>query len=309
MPRFVTGMLAGAACLLGASPVSARMSYVPVKLRVVSGVRPFAPVRVNGKPFLFMLHSNARFTVMTTHKNAALAGVTNLIFKDHYGISTPGQVSNLGRASATLERLQVGDRTYSKVPALIFEVPQDPPMDGMLGITWLREQHVMLDYGRKRLGLPQSEEDTEAADHKLLAAGYKAHKMIFDSADKSYFVEGTINGVAVRIGVNTVAENVLDVTLARTAGVELGPVADHYGGPDGAQGDVYFPKRDVEIAIDGQEAAPIRPQIFDTYAYDSAPRPATSDAAHTARLGADFMIANRVVIDFGSETIFIGPQR
>ncbi len=37
----------------------ANIDWVPIQFRQDSGTRPFVPVLMNGKPFLFMVHSNA----------------------------------------------------------------------------------------------------------------------------------------------------------------------------------------------------------------------------------------------------------
>jgi predicted aspartyl protease len=298
-------LAAFAAAVAGVSSVAAAVDYTPIEFRTVSGIRPFVRVMLNGKPFLFMVHSNAGFYVMTTHANAAAAGVDDLVAKDNYGISSAGHLSGLGRANATLRRLQVGAAAAANVPLAVFEAPQDPPMQGMLGVGWLRARRVILDYDRSRIGFPRTPEESAAEDKRLVAEGYVPHPMAWDENGKSYSVHGVVNGTAVDLDVSTVAENILDTAFARRAGIALGPVVDRYGGPKGATGDQYLAKTQISIVLDGQATAPAQPMILDTYAYDTSERAQSPDAVHTARVGADFMLANRAVIDFGTATLFV----
>jgi hypothetical protein len=297
--------LALVAMLAGVSSVEAATSYAPVQFRTVSGIRPFVQVLLNGKPFLFMVHSNAGFYMMTTHANAAAAGVTNLENLDNYGISSPGHLSGLGRAKAVLEQLQVADDKAANVPLLVFEVPQDPPMEGMLGVRWLRAKRAILDYDRSRLALPENPQDSETEDRALAADAYVPHPMIWDETHSIFFVHATVNGTPVDMDVSTVAENGLDIEFARKASIPVGPVVDQYDGPKGSTGEDFIAKKQVSITIDGQQTAPAQPHIYDMYAYDSEERKPDPDAEHLARIGADFMLANQAVIDFGTNTLFI----
>lgn len=134
------------------------------------------------------------------------------------------------------------------------------------------------------------------------------HPLTYDAVNQSYEVEGQINGHNAKLFVSTVMENVVDTAFATIAGVPFGPEIDTYYGPTGSLGSVYIAKRNIDIVVDGQRAVPDRPRIFDTYAYDGEPRPATvPDARHTVRLGADFLLAKQAVIDFGTEMLFLRP--
>jgi len=284
-----------------ASAGSARTSYEPIEFRQVSGTRPFVHVAVNGKPFLFMVHANASFYAMTTHANAARAGIDNLVKKSAYGIESRGKVSELGRADTTLKSLTVGTSSASDVPLTVFEAPQDPPMEGMLGMKWLRDKRVIVDYDQGRVGLPESPDDGKTEDARLVSQGWVAHKMRWDAASGSYYVSGTVNGVATQFQVSTVGANTLDEGFARTAGIAFGPKVDEFAGPAGAVGNVFVAKRPLRVDIDMQHAAPIQPWIWNLDAYGSRKKPGGVQAT----LGADFMLANVAVIDFGTETLLI----
>lgn len=56
--------------LCASSLAQAKTACVPIQFRTVSGIRPFLPVKLNGKPFLFILHANAGFYAMANHANA-----------------------------------------------------------------------------------------------------------------------------------------------------------------------------------------------------------------------------------------------
>jgi hypothetical protein len=187
------------------APAAAEITYVPIKFRQISGTRPFVEVLMNGKPFLFMVHSGAGFYAMTTHANAASIGLSDLVKEQNYGIVSGGHVSELGRAEATLAKLQIGSSEAIDVALSVFETPQEPEMQGMLGIAWLRDKHVIIDYDRYHLGFPQTAADAREEDERITKRGYFAHKMTWDPASDTYSVRGAVNGMATDLRVNTVA--------------------------------------------------------------------------------------------------------
>jgi len=126
--------------------VKAEVSYIPIQFRTVSGIRPFVQASLNGKQLFFMVHSETDFYVMTNHANASIAGPKNLVKTTSFGISAPGHVDNRGRAETTIGELTVGSSRSREVPLSVFETMQDPPMDGMLGVKWLQQQKVIVDF-------------------------------------------------------------------------------------------------------------------------------------------------------------------
>lgn len=279
------------------------INWVPITFRQDSGTRPFIPVLMNGKPFLLMVHSNASFYVQTTHANAASIGLTNLGKEANYGIVKDGQVSSLGKTTATLTSLRVGTKEAKDVRLSVFEIPQTVETNGMLGIGWLRDQKVIVDYDEYRVGLPDSVEASEAEDKELLARGYVGHKMTADPKTHTRFVMGKVDGHAIRLCVSTVAETVVDSEWAKANNVELGPVIDQQGGPAGALVNEYIAKHALSYTVDGQTLPPTQPHSWDLFGYSSTKR---SDESHDeGYIGADFMLANQAVIDFGTETLFL----
>jgi hypothetical protein len=285
----------------------AGMSWVPITFRQVSGTRPFIPVFMNEKPFLMMVHSNANFYVQTTHANAASIGLTGRDKKADYGITKDGQVSPLGRTSAPLESLQVGGRESRHVELSIFEIPQNPPTNGMLGSGWLRDQRVIVDFNLGRVGIPGSPAASQEQDKLLLAQGYVAHKMTWDPKRGTWFVMGTVAGHPIRFCVSTVAQNVVDTEWAKANGVELGPVIDQQGGPAGALVDEYIAKQVLNYTVDGQLTAPAQPHAWDLFAYSSRKR--DTQTYNEGFLGADFLLANQAVVDFGTDTLFLAKWK
>ncbi len=283
------------------SPAS--IDWVTIQFRQDSGTRPFIPVLMNGKPFLLMVHSNASSYVMTTHANAATAGMTDLGKDASYGISSPGHVSDLGIAHTTLASLRISQTEVKDVPLRVHEIPQTPPTDGMLGIQWLRDQHVLVDYDAFRLGIPATPAAGEAEDRRLVAQGWTAHPMIWDPKTDRYYVQAKIDGHDAHLLISTVATIVIDSLWAKNNGEPLGAVVDQGGGPQGSLVDEYVFKHVVSLSIGGQEMAPAWPHSLDLFGYSSEPRPA--DAHEDGYLGADFMLMNSAVIDFGTGVLFV----
>jgi hypothetical protein len=289
------------------SAAEAGVAFVPIQFRNDSGTRPFVPVSMNGKPFLMMVHANAKLYAMTTHANAASIGLADPGKNSNYGISSAGHLSNLGRGEATLASLQVGSSRSSNVALSVFEIPQTPPTDGILGMDWLRDQRAIVDYDEYRLGIPSSLQASRLLDQHLLARGLVAHHMTWDPTTQGFYVICQIGGVTTRMGVSTVAQIVIDSNFARAAGLELGPVVDQNGGPQGALVDSMLFKRQVSVVIDGQKVASAQPLSFDLSAYSSVKQP--TGPHDDGYLGADFMLANQAVIDFGTETLFLALQK
>ncbi len=299
-------MFAGLVWAFAALYASAQVSYVPLEFRTVEGIRPFVSVQLDGAPFVFMVHGNASFYVMTTHANAAKAGVTDTRHDANFGIDAPGHVSSAGLTRTTLKSLKVGDQEDHDVPFSLFEVPV-AGMDGMLGIGWLRANNVIVDYDGLRLGLAKTPEDGHKEDARLVHDGFVAHAMTWDPDLKRFVVSVEVNGKRSRMVVSTVSSDIVDVRFARTAGIALGPVVYVDSGPRGARVDNWLSKRPVRLSIDGQKTAWMQPTVQDTYAYSSGAPPADETKWVGGYLGCDFMLANDAVIDFGTGTLLLRP--
>ena len=249
-----------------------------------------------------MVHSNAGFYAMTNHANAAIAEIKGLEKKDAYGIIKPGVVSNLGRDKAKAQTLQVGKIVTKEASLMIFETP-DEKMDGMLGIRWLRDKHVIVDYDKYRVGLPSESNDSEEFDADLVHQGYVAHELEWDPTANQYFANAVVNGSSARLSINTVSWDALDLNFAIAAKIELGPVVDEYSGPAGDMGQAYLSKKVLKISLDGQTMQDFQPRIFDKSDYSSGAY--SPEKAVAGDIGADFMLANQAVIDFGTGRFFV----
>ncbi|KAB0529375.1 hypothetical protein [Xanthomonas cissicola] len=296
---------------LSASAAScyAETHYAAFTYRQTSGTRPYVPVKINGTNFLFMVHGNASFSAMTTHANANKAGITDLVQTGAYGIEEPGKVSSLGSAKAVANTFEVGGRVDSNMGISVFEIPQDPPVDGMIGIKWLKNSRVMVDFSRNRLAIPDGDKDVEAEHQRLKKKGYVAHKLSWSTNRNRFYVQPVINGTKSTFDVSTVAGVIFDDAFAGKASVTAGPVVDTYGGPTGTQGAVRENQGDYSISLDGQALVATRAKIYDTYAYDGEERPANASDQLSGYLGCDFMRANEAVIDFGAGILFTKSRK
>jgi len=293
---------------LASSPVVAETQWTPFQLREVSGIRPFVDVRINQVPFSFMVHANAGFYAMTTHANAEQAGVGPLQSSGHYGITAPGQVSNQGVATTTVKTLQVGDDVVKDAPLKVFEAPQKQTMQGMLGMGWLRARRVLVDFDQHRIGIPHSSADTAQERQRLLAAGYVAHAMQWNAATNEYEVQVALNHASANFVVSTVANFYIDDHTAKRANVTLGKVVDTYGGPTGTTGKAYAAASALSLSIEGQAVkVPDNTRVLDLYDYEATPRPASPADQIGGFLGADVMLANHAVIDFGDGVLYLKP--
>lgn len=286
----------------------AQVHYTPLEFRTVEGIRPFVPVELNGTRFVFMVHANASFFVMTTHANAAKAGVAETRRDEDFGIDAPGRVSSAGRTNTTLKSLKVGGHENRDVPFSIFEVPVED-MDGMLGIGWLRENKVIVDYSGTRLGFPASEDDARAERDRLVRLGYTAHKMTWDAKRNRFLIPAVVNKEPSWMVVSTVSSNIVDIRYAKRAGIGLGPVVYRDAGPRGATVDNWLAREPIRMTVDGQKTTWMQPIVQDTYAYSSQPAPKEAEQLLGGYLGCDFMLANQAVIDFGAGVLLLKPMR
>lgn len=285
-------------------PATARTKYIPFVVREVSGKRPFVQAKLNGAPLLLMVHSNADFFVMTTHANAALAGLKNLKSRSRYGIVAHGKVSALGRAETMLSSLRVGPIENKDVALSVFEVPQSPIMQGMLGVQWLRTNRVVVDYGSKRLGFPSTDADAKTLFAALRRRDYAELRMTWHPEHRNYTVEGTVAGAEVSTLVSTVAENVIGLPIAQRLQLPLQKQEETAGGPAGSVQPVYTSPTPVQVCLGGGIWPISGSVIYDQAVYAGRPgSPAAIEPSIT--LGADFMLQHAAVIDYGSGTLFV----
>lgn len=287
---------------------SASTKYAPIVYRITSGERPYVKVSINQQDFLLMVHANTNFFAMITHANAARAGITDITDRGTYGITAKGKLSNLGSGRAVANDFSVAGATTKQLPIQIFEIPQDPPVDGMLGLKWLQKMNVMVDYKKDRLVIPENVKDQEDEVQQLLQEGYVRFPMTWDEKNKRYMMQAKINGVSGNFVISTVAQVTLDNAFSSRAGLDLSGVIDTYGGPTGTMGEERETKLPVQVEINGNTFNSPKAHSYDIYAYMAMPRPAKPEEEMNGYLGCDFMHANGAVIDFGSASLFLKPS-
>lgn len=293
----MAAMLAGPA--LAEGPAS-----LPFAIEQHFGSRPVIDARLNGRPYRMIVHANAGSHVQINHAEARRLAVAGLTHSGDYGLEAPGQVSALGRDDGVLQSLEVAGRTHADVPVAVFERPAGPG-EGMLGLPWLTENAVIIDYAAHRLILPENVAEAERHGQALAAEGYRAHALTRDPVDGRYLITARIEGQAMALVVSTVAGNDLDVAAAERAGLALGPVSGRWGGPGGAVGETRQTARPITFEVDDWRSPPTRFAVYDLYAYAEKPRPYRASDGRAGVLGADFLIANQAVIDFGLGRLYL----
>jgi hypothetical protein len=260
---------------------------VELTFRRVSGLRPFVVAEIDGHPVSLMVHSNAGFRAMVTHDVATRAGLRlGPAQRLDYGIKNVGKLSSRGRTTA-VARVRVGNDVAADVEIAVFDVPQEEPVDGMLGVGWLRERGAVVDlgHGRLRFGGPP----------------VGGTSLVWDENWQAYVVEATVAGQPARFVVSTVAGVVVDAVAAERLGLALGPVVDSDGGPTGTVVDVRPVETAWTVDLDGRARAAAGALSWDVYAY--ADRPPPSAGRIDGFLGCELLVQEGAVIDFGRGTL------
>jgi hypothetical protein len=264
---------------------------IELTFRQVSGLRPFVAAEVDGHPVSLMVHSNAGFRAMVTHDVAARAGLRLApVERPDYGIEKVGELGSRGRTTAVAS-LRVGNDVAADVEVAVFDVPQDEPVDGMLGVGWLRERGAVVDLGQGRLrfGGPP--------------AGGTG--LGWDEDWQAYVVEATVAGLPARFVVSTVAGVVVDAVAADRLGLAVGPVVDRDGGPTGTVVEVRPVETSWALDLDGRSRAVAGALSWDVYAYADRPRP--SARRIDGFLGGELLVQERAVLDFRRGTLALRP--
>lgn len=279
---------------------------VPFSLVEVGGnPRPIIPARFNGHPMRMMIHSNASLFAQLKHGQAAAFGVRLLGAHQRYGIDQAGHVSHLGRDQGKAATLTVGTAVVRNAPVSVFEVPQDEY--GMLGIQWISQTRLVLDYAHKQALLAPTAAQLAATAQALRRAGYVAIPMVYNKQKQRYMVGVTINGVSRRMAVASASEFTLDSEFARLAGVpKSAQRAGEGSGPTGTHVPLYHLAGPVRVQLNDWTSPPIAiGDVEDTYGYSALKRPANPMAADGGDLGGSFLVQTRAVIDFGSRLLYL----
>ncbi len=260
---------------------------VELSFRQVSGLRPFVAAEVDDAPVSLMVHSNAGFRAMVTHDVATRAGLRRApVQRRDYGIDAVGRLGGRGRTTA-VGSVRVGDDLAADVEIAVFDVPQDEPVDGMLGVGWLRERGAVVDLGHGRLRF-----------HGPPAGG---RGLEWDEAWQAYVVVATVGGRLARFVVSTVAGVVVDTVAAERLGLARGAVAGRDGGPTGTVVEVRPVAAPWSVEVHGGTRAVPGAVSWDLYAYADRPRPSAGGV--DGFLGCEWLVQEQAVVDFGRETL------
>lgn len=295
-------------CFISASASGAQpgKSDVTLPFRISQhdgyGRRPVVDATINGKPFHLVVHSNSAFYLQINHAEAKSVAARDLKHVGAYGISSPGHVSGLGMDNGYVDHLALGNWSVVNAPVTVFEMPANSA-PGMLGLGFLSANNVIVDFDRNTIAIP-GEKPSEALAEEMRRRGYASHAMYRDPKLGRYMLKVSINGVATPMSVSTVATVSLDTAYAKRAHVDLGKPTGEYAGPSGATGQTYALAKPVRFQVDSWMSPDTHIEVEDLYAYGKIPRP-TDDSATGGNLGADFMINNKAVIDFGNSVLYL----
>lgn len=298
-------VLTGALCLTLAAcavtPAPPALREAPFRIEEIYGHRPVIDAGLNGHAFRLMVHANAGSYLQVNHAQASQIGVTDLVHKGAYGISAPGQVSDLGRDDGRLAKFTVAGVTTPDVPIAVFEKPGENIV-GMAGLPFLHGQRAIVDYARNVLILPRDAAESAAYGARLKGLGYTPHAMRRDAADGRYLVTVTVGRASRDFVVSTVAGVDIDTGFAEEAGIAAGPASGRFGGPTGKVGETRETAAPITLTIGGWTSQPLTATILDTYAYDDRTRPADPRGG---TLGASFLIAHAAIADFGAGLLYL----
>ncbi|GAA1875821.1 retropepsin-like aspartic protease [Lapillicoccus jejuensis] len=268
---------------------------VELTFRVTSGLRPYVDAEVGGLPVRLMVHANASFTAMVTHDVARRAGLAlGPAVRDGYGISAVGRLGGRGRTTATVAALRVGPDVAPDVALAVFDVPQDPPVDGMLGLGWLRERAVAVDLGAGRLRFGAGPP----------APGARVVPMAWDEEWGAYVVATTVDGRPARFVVSTVAGVVVDAVAADRFGLERGRPLGDDGGPTGTVVASSAVAGGWSVGLGGASYPVAGGSVMDLYAYAEQERPEPGRAVD-GFLGCDFLLTYQAVVDVAGERLVL----
>jgi len=124
----------------------------------------------------------------------------------------------------------------------------------------------------------------------------------------TWLVLAKIDGHDAELAVTGVTNDTLDLPDVQSAEMEVGPQVSEEAGPLGAVVPDYILKRPARLSIDGQEMALMQPRFHDIGTYLGVGGPRAHGPIH-GWLGSAFLLANDVVVDYGTSTLFVRTHR
>lgn len=281
--------------------VRSQGEIIPMRYKNIAGMRPVISYQINGKKATSVIHSNAMLYLNLNHKNAEYFGVENLREVSDFGISEPGKVdkSYIG----TLKEMRFGSVVKNNTEISVFETyPADKKGFGMLGLDWIVENSVIMDFLNDVAIVGPEQRQQDSAGNILKANGYIMIPL--QHKDDGFYVDVEVNGIVTPFRVSTVSSMTVDSVYAQRTGIHVGKKTGTYGGPSGAVGYVYK-FNDIALRIGDLPITATKGIIMDTYAYEGETRPDKKDDYCGGWLGAEFLKEQRAVIDFGRSILYI----
>jgi hypothetical protein len=262
-----------------------------MRIVVDSGPRAIVEAVVEGVRVPMHVHANAGLTAMLTHDALRRVNGTAVAKETDFGLDQDLHVSQLGRGSTVLSSLEVAGARFTDVACAVFQLPTTN-WEGMLGVGWLDAACPIVDFGRRSLAFP----DSEARGH--LSEGAGRVELELDTELGRYVGDFLLDGEAATFVVSTAGETILDLEYARGRDLELTPSVGEEHGPSGAVVPVFRTASPVRLDASCGSLVTAPLQVHDIHAYRGEERPPNGPAI-AGYLGADLLLANSAVLDFG----------
>jgi hypothetical protein len=278
-------------------------TIIPITFIDIAGPRPVIEYFVNDKKATSMIHSNANLYIRFNYENSQYYGIENLVEVGDFGISEPGKTNKSYKAR--INEIKMGNLILKDKEVRIFETY--PPTEkgfGMLGRNWIRENNIIIDFGSNMVAIQPNKFQQDSIAEQLLKGNYVAVPMELDETDNSYYTDVVINNQQTKFCISTVSRLLIDSVYAEMANIKTGELFGSFGGPSGQTGSVYYSKEKFIIKIGAFETLSSG-LIEDTYKYIDAKRPDDITNMIGGTLGAEFMIENKAVIDFGNLKLYL----
>jgi predicted aspartyl protease len=180
-------LLASAAAALTPSRVHAKEQAPPKELppdpsnRIGGGHDAFdhliVPVTINGEgPFAFLVDTGANITCVSR----GLAARLELPIRPSMPMHTIVGVRSL--PIALIAELRVGERSQRSLPVLAVPL-DDPRLDGVLGVDWLKDQRLTLDFTKNSLEVASSHDDWRTPGRVIVPARRRLGQLTIIDAD------------------------------------------------------------------------------------------------------------------------------
>ena len=204
-----------------------------------------------------------------------------------------------------MNKLQFGEVILKNKNVDIFETyPPDELGFGMLGLQWIRENNIILNYGDNTVAIRPNQYQQNAIEKNLIQEGYTPITFLHNETNNSYFLEVEINQHKANFIISTVTHLIVDTLFAEKGGIIIGENVGSFGGPSGQTGEVYQSKDSFTLKI-GEFITESSGLIYDQYKYSNKQRTDNESQQTGGTLGASFMIQNNAVIDFGNRILYL----